>query len=68
MKSNDLEFSLYFLSHNLGISIEEVEKMELTRVKKWLQYFSIVNGTAEEKPTDENNVAGFMQHLQGAEK
>jgi len=66
LKSNDLEFRLYFLSHNLGIPIEEVEKMELTRVKKWLRYFSIVNGT--EDKSDDNNVAGFMQYLKGAEK
>jgi len=50
------------------MSIEEVELMDLDRARKWMEYFTIINGNKKEEETEENNVAGFMQFLQGEGK
>jgi len=50
------------------MSIEEVESMDLDRVRNWMEYFTIINGNKKEEEIEENNVAGFMQFLQGKEK
>ena len=46
--------------------IEEIESMDLVRAKKWIEYFSIINGSeTKEVEEDESNAAGFMHYLQG---
>lgn len=64
MNKNSLEFVIYYLAHNLGRDIEDIKMMETDEFKKWMDYFSIINGANEEEPTEDNNVAGFMHFLQ----
>jgi len=68
MKQNRLEYEIYYLAHNRGLSIQDIKLMEVDEFHKWIEYFSITNGSGKTEKSDDNNVAGFMQFLQGEGK